>query len=104
MKLWAESVIKHNLDINMTKIDSLYLLSNENSKDVINFFGTIMFKPKDKRKLAEFELLREQEIAESNIKYVCLMNREEDYYYDLKKEYEQYVSNPTPIKRKSKKV
>lgn len=70
IKLWAESIIKHNLDINMTIVDHLNLISEQNSNEVLNVIGKIIFKEKHERKPHEFQILREQGIV-SNFTNDC---------------------------------
>jgi len=60
LRLWAESVIKHNLSISMTSVDNLYLITHENSKPVRTTLGKIMAKSKDKKSSSDFTALSEQ--------------------------------------------
>lgn len=86
LKLWAESIIKHNLDINMTRIEHLHLISNQNSDEVLKVIGKIMFKDKHSRTPTEFETLREQGIISNYIQMIVLSVKE-DVCSDLKQEF-----------------
>lgn len=91
VKLWAESVIKHNLDMNMTKIDHVNLLSNENSEEVISTIGAIIFKNKDERSNEDFQILRMQGIV-ANYLDMIVLSMKEDICGDLKKEFIEFKS------------
>lgn len=86
IKLWAESIIKHNLDINMTSVDHLHLISEQNSKEVLDVIGKIMFKDKHSRNNEEFQTLREQGMV-SNYLQLITLSVKEDVCNDLKKEF-----------------
>ena len=86
IKLWAESIIKHNLDINMTRVDHLNLLSEQNSEQVLNMIGKIIFKSKDERTDDEFKILREQGMV-SNYFQLITLSVKEDVCNDLKQEF-----------------
>lgn len=89
VKLWAESIIKHNLDINMTQIDHLNLISEQNSKEVLNIIGKIMFKDKHSRNTEEFQILREQGMV-SNYLQMITLSVEKDICRDLKNEFIEF--------------
>lgn len=89
IKLWAESIIKHNLDINMTSVDYLHLISEQNSKEVLDVIGNIMFKDKHSRKNEEFQTLREQGMV-SNYLQLITLSVKEDVCSDLKKEFIEF--------------
>lgn len=89
LKLWGESVIKHNLDINMTRIDHLNLISDQNSREVLETIGQIMFKDKSSRTPEDFQTLREQGMI-SNYLQLITLSMPEDVCSDLKKEFAEF--------------
>lgn len=89
IKLWAESIIKHNLDINMTRIDHINLISNQNSSEVKEIIGSIMFKDKHSRTDKEFQTLREQGMV-SNYMQLITLSATKDICHDLKNEFIAY--------------
>ena len=102
LKLWAESIIKHNLDINMTSIDHVNLISEQNSTDVINLIGKIMFKDKSSKTDKDFEILRKESIV-SNYLQLITLSLEEDVCSNLKKEFVDF-QNLKSIKQSSPKI
>lgn len=92
LKLWAESVIKHNLDINMTSVEHLNLISEQNSKAVWNTIGKIMFKSKDKRTDEEFRVLRTQGMINNYLQLTTfdLSDKKIDICNNLKQEFLQF--------------
>lgn len=89
IKLWAECVIKNNLDINNHRIDPIYLISEQNSTDIFKTFGKIMWKDKDKRTDKEWKILQEQDRVNNYLK-ICLYDLSDDttdIFSDLKKEF-----------------
>lgn len=86
LKLWAESIIKHNLDINMTKIDHINLISDKNSAEVIQHIGKIIFKAKHLRTDKDFEILSKEGMV-SNYLQLITLSLEEDVCSNLKKEF-----------------
>ena len=91
IQLWAESIIKHNLDINMTSIDHLHLISEQNSKEVLKVIGSIMFKDKHSRTNEEFQTLRQQGMVANYLQLITL-SVQEDVCTNLKKEFIEYQS------------
>lgn len=91
IQLWAESIIKHNLDLNMTSIDHLHLISEQNSKEVLKVIGSIMFKDKHSRTNEEFQTLRQQGMVANYLQLITL-SVEEDVCTNLKKEFIEYQS------------
>jgi hypothetical protein len=89
IKLWGESIIKHNLDINMTRVEHLNLISEQNSKEVLDTIGNIMFKDKHDRTDAEFKVLRDQGMVANYLQLITL-SVEEDVCNNLKKEFIEY--------------
>jgi hypothetical protein len=113
LKLWAECVIKNNLDIN-SSVDPSYLLSEQNSQEVFDILGNILWKQKDKRTTKEFRVLRSQDRVNSVIQLNVIYLDEDniDICNDLKKEFKtwklaQELNQEIPLndtKFKSKKV
>ena len=60
LKLWAESVLKHNLNASTGRIEYLNLITEENSKEVVKNIGKIIFKKKEKRTDEDYKKLRDQ--------------------------------------------
>lgn len=89
IQLWAESIIKHNLNINMTSVDHIHLISDQNSKNVLKVIGKIMFKDKHSRTNEEFKILREQGII-ANYLQLTTLSVTEDVCNDLKKEFIEF--------------
>lgn len=102
LKLWAESIIKHNLDINMTRIDHVNLISEQNSAEVIKLIGKIIFKDKDLRTDKDYQILREESIV-SNYLQLITLSLEEDVCSNLKKEFVDF-QNLKSIQKNSPKI
>ena len=102
IKLWTESTIKHNLDINMTRVDHINLLSDQNSEEILNFFGKILFKSKDKRTTKEFKDLREQERVNNFIVLFAFQKHDEniDIYTNIKNEFLEFYKNSNKLQEK----
>lgn len=101
LKLWGESVIKHNLDINMTRIDHLNLISEQNSTEVLETIGQIMFKDKESRTPEDFQTLREQGMI-SNYLQLSTLCVTEDVCGNLKKEFIEFKNLTPTIAKKAK--
>ncbi len=89
LQLWFESVLKHNLNINMTRIDTIHLISEENSKKVLTVFKKIMMKSKHERTQEEFKVLRDQDFIQHYINLVVLRD-DKDYFENLKSEFVEF--------------
>lgn len=89
IQLWAESIIKHNLDFNMTKVQHINLISNQNSKEVIDVFGKIMFEDKSTRTTQDFEVLRMQAMI-ANYLDLIVLSLKQDICTELKNEFIEY--------------
>lgn len=107
IRLWSECVIKNNLDINSHRVDHLNLLSEQNSKEVFNVIGKIIWKSKDKRTPKEFELLREQGIINNllQLHMLYLIDEKVDICSNLKTEFKtwklaQELNQEIPINEK----
>lgn len=99
LQLWFESVLKHNLNINMIRVDPINLISEENSKKVLSVFKKIMIKSKHNRTQEEFQILRNQDIIQNYINLIVLRD-DKDYFENLKSEFvdfknKQLSSEPT---------
>lgn len=99
LQLWFESVLKHNLNINMIRVDPINLISEENSKKVLSVFKKIMMKSKHDRTQEEFQILRNQDIIQNYINLIVLRD-DKDYFENLKSEFvdfknKQLSSEPT---------
>lgn len=92
LQLWFESVLKHNLNINMTRIDTIHLISEENSKKVLTVFKKIMMKSKHERTQEEFKVLRDQDFIQHYINLVVLRD-DKDYFENLKSEFVEFKRN-----------
>jgi hypothetical protein len=92
IKLWAECVLKNNLDINSHKIDTTNLISEQNSKDIFNIIGKIVWKAKEKRTDKEWKILREHTIINNYLQLELLYLYEDkiDIFRDLKKEFKTW--------------
>lgn len=91
LQLWFESVLKHNLNINMTRVDPINLISEENSKKVLSVFKKIMIKSKHNRTQEEFQILRNQDIIQNYINLIVLRD-DKDYFENLKSEFVDFKS------------
>ena len=89
LQLWFESVLKHNLNINMTRIDTIHLISEENSKKVLTVFKKIIMKSKHERTQEEFKVLRDQDFIQHYINLVVLRD-DKDYFENLKSEFVEF--------------
>lgn len=103
LKLWAESVIKHNLALGMDRVDHIYLITEENSNGVKSLFGKIMANSKDKRTDKDYKVLQLQSLIYNYITIIAyrLADNNIDVYQSLKNDYELY-SNPDPKGVKTK--
>ncbi len=92
LKLWAECVIKNNLDRDSDRVDPIYLFSQQNSTEVYKTIGKIIWKAKDKRTDKEWKVLKEQGIINNclqlNIYY--LLDDKIDIFVDLKNEFKTW--------------
>lgn len=95
IKLWAESVIKHNLDINMMGVDYLKLISHQNSQAVLDTIGQVMAKDKSTRTPQDFDVLRSQGSVTNyiEINVFAAADIKKDLCNDLKWEFIQF-KNP----------
>jgi hypothetical protein len=112
VKLWAECVLKNNLDINAHRIDPIYLISEQNSTEIFNIFGKIMWKEKDKRTDKDRQILKEQDRVNNCLQLYLFDFSDDkiDIFSDLKKEFttwkfaqelsQEMPSNPTKTKNK----
>jgi hypothetical protein len=90
VKLWAESVLKHNLSTHMS-IDPIQLISEENSNDVKKTFGKIMGKEKHSRTDADYQDLRKQALIQNMIMLHAYHQTEtSDLFTNLKSEFKAY--------------
>ncbi len=92
VQLFAESVIKHNLDINMMAVDHYHLLSQQNSEKIQESLGQILFKEKHQRTDKDFQLLREVNMVKNVIDSLSFS---EDFYDKIKCEYIEYKKIPS---------
>ena len=101
LKLWGESIIKHNLSVYMGRIDPINLISEENSTEVKRVIGKIIFKSKDKRSDEEWKTLKQNGIVQTKI-WLTVYKLEDqgiDVFSDLKKEFIEFSNKPKNIKK-----
>jgi len=114
LKLWAECVLKNNLDRDCDRIDPIYLFSQQNSTEVYKTIGKIIWKAKDKRTDKEWKTLKDQGIINNSLQLTVydLSDDKVDIFSDLKKEFRtwkfaQELNQKIPVnnsKEKSKKL
>jgi len=92
LQLWFESVLKHNLNINMIRVDPINLISEENSKKVLSVFKEIMMKSKHDRTPEEFKTIRNQDFIQNYINLIVLRD-DKDYFENLKSEFVEFKRN-----------
>ncbi len=92
IKLWAECTIKNNLDVNCDRVDPIYLISEQNSTEVFDVLGEIMWKAKDQRTKKEFQILREQSRIHNSLQLNIIYLNEDniDICSDLKNEFKTW--------------
>lgn len=101
IQLWAESIIKHNLDINMTRVEHLSLISEQNSKLVLKTIGKVMSKPKDQRTDEDFQVLMEQGMVSNYLQMITLSSIQ-DICSNLKKEFKEFQTLKIATTKKNK--
>jgi hypothetical protein len=94
IQLFMESVIKHNLDVNMLTIDFINFVTEDNSKVVKDIFGPIvLYKNKHDKTDKDYQILKVQGHISNNIALYCLMeiNQDHDVCAEIKEEFGNYV-------------
>lgn len=89
LKLWAECVLKNNLDRDSDRVDPLYLFSQQNSTEVYKKIGKIIWKAKDNRTDKEWKTLTDHGIIHNSLQLniYYLSDDKIDIFSDLKKEF-----------------
>ena len=96
VKLWGESVLKHNLSGDMGRIEYLSLISKENSKEVFKNIGKIIFKSKEKRTDEDYKKLRDQSLISISIYLIVIQQlNEKDICKELKAEFVEFKNSLT---------
>ena len=93
IKLWGESVLKHNLNGSMGKVEHLNLITKENSKEVIKNIGKIIFKTRQNKTSEDYKKLREQSLISISIDLIVMLELDKkDICNELKTEFLDFKS------------
>lgn len=93
IKLWGESVLKHNLNGNMGRVEHLSLITEENSKEVIKNIGKIISKKRENKTSEDYKKLREQSLVSMSIDLIVMLELDKkDICNDLKAEFIDFKS------------
>ena len=95
IRLWAESIVKHNLTIQSIETDLLLLIDEYNSDLVQKTFLPVVHKPKELRVQADFDVLQTFRQIQKSIHFSYVypnIKKNVDIYQKIKDEYITYAN------------
>lgn len=99
VRLFCESIIKHNLGLGMLRVEHIYLIDENNSSIVTKTFGSILNKEKSKRSAKDFSVLSTQSLIHNAICLIAYRDADnnKDLCQDLKSEFHNFIDNQNKV-------